>query len=210
VNCLLNGYYKALKLRTNIRAHLSKNNDDDFPHLLKLREGKILSSHTNSDEIHLDNRSGHIVHILSQLIDAIYPEIDNLLQRDYHWVYTRAIVSPINNTVNEINDFILLKFPDQIKHYKSFDTVINFEKKMHYRKKFLKSLNTSRLQPHDMTLKTDLPIMQIKILSPPNMCNGMRILVKDLRDNLIVATILTGPAVGQLAHIPCIPMIPTD
>ncbi|GBP19398.1 tRNA dimethylallyltransferase [Eumeta japonica] len=42
------------------------------------------------------------------------------------------------------------------------------------------------------------------------MCNGTRLLTKELRDNIIVATILTGPAVGQLAYIPRIPMTPTD
>ncbi|CAI6367710.1 unnamed protein product [Macrosiphum euphorbiae] len=41
------------------------------------------------------------------------------------------------------------------------------------------------------------------------MTNGTRLLINELRDNVIVATI-TGPAVGQLAHIPRIPIIPTD
>ncbi|CAF4918901.1 unnamed protein product [Pieris macdunnoughi] len=47
-------------------------------------------------------------------------------------------------------------------------------------------------------------------LSPPSMCNGTRLLIKELKENLIVATIMTGPAAGQLAHIPRIPMILTD
>ncbi|KAJ8897349.1 hypothetical protein PR048_002695 [Dryococelus australis] len=42
------------------------------------------------------------------------------------------------------------------------------------------------------------------------MCNSTRLLIKDLKENLIIATILTGPAAGQLANIPRIPMIPTD
>ncbi|XP_060878262.1 uncharacterized protein LOC132950735 [Metopolophium dirhodum] len=52
--------------------------------------------------------------------------------------------------------------------------------------------------------------MLLRNLSPPSMCNGTRLLTKELKDNLIVATIITGPAAGQLAHIPRIPMIPTD
>ena len=31
-----------------------------------------------------------------------------------------------------------------------------------------------------------------------------------MRNNVIGATILTGPAAGKIAHIPRIPMIPTD
>ncbi|GBP70110.1 hypothetical protein EVAR_50932_1 [Eumeta japonica] len=42
------------------------------------------------------------------------------------------------------------------------------------------------------------------------MCNETRLLIKELKGNLIVATIITSPAAGQLAHIPRIPMIPTD
>ena len=42
------------------------------------------------------------------------------------------------------------------------------------------------------------------------MCNGTRLLIKELKDNLIVATIITGPATGELAHIPRIPTILTD
>ena len=53
-------------------------------------------------------------------------------------------------------------------------------------------------------------VMLLKNLSPPNMCNGTRLLIKELRDNVNIATIITGPAAGQLAHIPRIPMIPTD
>ncbi|GBP36903.1 hypothetical protein EVAR_23205_1 [Eumeta japonica] len=52
--------------------------------------------------------------------------------------------------------------------------------------------------------------MLLRNLNPPSMCNGTRLLIKELKDNLIVATIITGPASGQLAHIPRIPMIPTD
>ena len=42
------------------------------------------------------------------------------------------------------------------------------------------------------------------------MRNGTRLLIKKFRENIIVATILTRSAVGQLAYIPRIPMIPTD
>lgn len=52
--------------------------------------------------------------------------------------------------------------------------------------------------------------MLLRNLSPPSMCNGTRLFIKELRDNVIVATIITGPAAGQLAHIPRIPMILTD
>lgn len=49
--------------------------------------------------------------------------------------------------------------------------------------------------------------MLLKNVSPPNMGNGTGLLIKD---NLIVATILTNPVADQLANIPRIRMIPTN
>jgi len=81
---------------------------------------------------------------------------------------------------------------------------------VHYHQEFLNSLIPSGLPPHDLILKFGIPIMLFRNLSPTNMCNDTRLLIRELRENIIVATILTGPAVGQLSYIPRIPMIPTD
>ncbi|XP_008184419.1 uncharacterized protein LOC103309803 [Acyrthosiphon pisum] len=131
----------------------------------------------------------------------------NLHEKDFHWLCSRAIVSPRNDTVNEINNMILQKVSGQIKIYRSIDTVTNIEDAVHYPQEFLNSLNPSGLPTHELTLKIGILIMLLRKLRPPSMCNGTRLLIKELKDNLIVATIITGPAAG---YIPRIPMIPTD
>ena len=90
------------------------------------------------------------------------------------------------------------------------DTVTNIEDAVHYPQKFLNSLNLSGLPPHELTLKIGIPIIFWRNLSTPSMYNGKSLLIKEFEDNLIVTTIITGPASGQLAHIPRIPMIQTD
>lgn len=120
------------------------------------------------------------------------------------------IASPTNESTNEINGIIMEKVPGDFKQYKSIDNVCNIEDTVHYPQEFLNSLNPADLPPHVLQLKAGIPIMLLRNLSPPNMCNGTRLLVKELREHLIVATIITGPASGQIAHIPQIPMIPTD
>lgn len=104
---------ETLKLRTNMRAHVHRMTDSDFPQqLLKLGEGIFptpnLSGHC---DILLYESLGQILHNLENLIDAIYPDIENLHEKDFHWLCSRAIVSPKNDTVNEVNNLIVQKVP---------------------------------------------------------------------------------------------------
>ncbi|GBP23617.1 Retrovirus-related Pol polyprotein from transposon TNT 1-94 [Eumeta japonica] len=102
------------------------------------------------------------------------------------------------------------KVPGDFKCYKSVDTVCTIEDTVHYPQGFLNSLNTASLPTHELKLKGGIPIMLLKNLCPPSLCNGTRLLIKELRDNVIVGILITGPAARQLAHIPRIPIIPTD
>ncbi|GBP91731.1 hypothetical protein EVAR_92008_1 [Eumeta japonica] len=140
-----------------MRAHLHGITDSDFPQqLLKLGEGIFptpnLSGHC---DILLDESLGQILHNLENLIDSVYPDIENLHERDFHWLCSRAIVSPKNDTVNEINNLIVQKVPGQTKTYKSIDTVTNIEDAVHYPQELLNSLNPSGLPPHELTLKSE-------------------------------------------------------
>ncbi|XP_022831021.1 uncharacterized protein LOC111359653 [Spodoptera litura] len=202
---------KTLNLRTNMRAHLSNDNNGNFSQkILQLGDGKLPSPVANNSQVSLDNELAQTVNSLDVLIDTIYPDIENLTERNFNWLCSRAIVSPRNDSVNDINRMIMEKVPGDFKCYKSIDTVCNIEDAVHYPQEFLNSLNPAGLPPHELKLKGGTPIMLLRNLSPPNMCNGTRLLIRELRDNVIVATIITGPAAGQLAHIPRIPMIPTD
>lgn len=194
-----------------MRARLSNDGNDNFSQkLLKLGSGKLPSPIAHSLQVLLDNELAQTVHSLEILIETIYPDIEHLTERNFDWLYSRAIVSPKNSSVNEINKMIIEKVPGDFKCYKSIDNVCNIEDTVHYLQEFLNSLYPAGLPPHELKLKVGTPIMLLRNLSPPNMCNGTRLLIKELRDNLIIATIITGPTAGQLAHIPRIPMIPTD
>lgn len=53
------------------------------------------------------------------------------------------------------------------------------------------------LPSYDILLKVGIPIMLLRNLSFANMCNGTWLLIKELRENIIMATILTGLAEGH-------------
>lgn len=96
------------------------------------------------------------------------------------------------------------------KCYKCIDIVFNIEDTVHYPQEFLNFLNPAGLLPHKLKLEVGTPIMLLRNLSPPSICNDTRLLINELSDKVIVATIITDPSAGQLGHIPRILMIPMD
>ncbi|GBP93841.1 ATP-dependent DNA helicase PIF6 [Eumeta japonica] len=147
---------------------------------------------------------------IEELITKVYPDISQIENKDHQWMCQRAILAARNSNVDEINDIILSKLPGDIVTYTSIDTVMDQEDVVNYPQEFLNSLNPSGLPPHSLNLKIGAPIILLRNLKPPNLCNGTRLQVKFLRNNVIVAIVLTGPAVGQTVLIPRIPMIPND
>ncbi|KAJ8866001.1 hypothetical protein PR048_033525 [Dryococelus australis] len=141
-----------------------------------LGEGKLPfpSANGGSAEIKLNSRLDPIVHKLEQLIEAIYPDLGDLLQGNYH------SSSPQKRYI-----------PGQVKHYKSIDTITDFEDSVHYSHEFLNSSNPSGLPPDDLKLNIGILIMLLRTLNPPNMCNGTSLLIKDLPNNITEAITLT-------------------
>ena len=62
---------------------------------------------------------------------------------------------------------------------------------------------------HILTLKVGTPIILLRNIEPPKMCNDTRLHVKTLMPNVIEGTIITGYEKGDV-FIPRIPLIPSD
>ncbi|CAI0460148.1 unnamed protein product [Linum tenue] len=110
----------------------------------------------------------------------------------------RAIVTPTNAAVTEVNDFVLQKIPGHCRCYYSSDSMqLDTEVPQlfaeTYPTEFLNALQFNGVPDHEIRLKVYTPIMLLRNLSPPNgLCNGTRILITKLGENIIVGNIMGG------------------
>ncbi|XP_023315514.1 ATP-dependent DNA helicase PIF1-like [Trichogramma pretiosum] len=145
----------------------------------------------------------------SQLIQKVFPHLTQNYT-SHKWLSERAILAATNNDVHMINYSIQNEIPGEPTTYKSIDTVMNQDEVVHYPTEFLNSLDLPGMPPHDLTLKIGVPIILLRNINPPRLCNGTRLAVKMLMKNIIEATILNGKYKGTDVLLPRIPMIPTD
>ncbi|GFT89088.1 ATP-dependent DNA helicase [Trichonephila clavipes] len=76
--------------------------------------------------------------------------------------------------------------------------------------KFLNSLDLSGVPSHKLELKVGVPVLLMRNLDAPRLCNGTRLRITELGRHIVKATILTGEAKGDNVLIPRIPIIPNN
>ncbi|GFX21390.1 ATP-dependent DNA helicase [Trichonephila clavipes] len=90
------------------------------------------------------------------------------------------------------------------------DAIMDTELSTSYPVEFLNSLELSGLPSHELQLKLNVPVMLMRNLNAPLLCNGTRLRITKLGQNILGATILTGVGKGKSVIIPRIPTIPSD
>ena len=159
--------------------------------------------------ISLNNSFCTTVSSVHELIQKIFPNINNNFMSD-KWLCERSILSATNDWVNAINNEILNTIKTQEYLIKSSDTLINDDEYAQYPTEFLNSIEISGVPSHELRLKIGIPVILLRNLSAPNLCNGTRLRINNVSPNIITATVLTGSAKDQQVIIPKLPIIPTD
>uniref|UniRef100_A0A0L8I2M1 DNA helicase Pif1-like 2B domain-containing protein n=1 Tax=Octopus bimaculoides TaxID=37653 RepID=A0A0L8I2M1_OCTBM len=92
--------------------------------------------------------------------------------------------------------------------YKSVDRIPDPEEVVNNPTEFLNSLEQPGLPPHRLELKVGTPVMLLRSLDPPTLCNGTRLVVKKMMPHVIETTILSEYGKREDVFIPRIPLIP--
>ena len=227
-NSYLWPFFKVFQLKENMRLSQKELNNDqkkklaDFATwILQIGDGQIgdiLDSNDKDtcwiqipDDLLIQSYSDPIRSIFS----ATYPNFENHFA-SFEYLRERAIITPKNNTVAEINDYAIDLLPGQKRIYLSSDSLYssseNFENLcIMYPTEFLNTLEFNGLPSHKLILKIGMPIMLLRNLNQSiGLCNGTRLVVTQLFDRIIEARILAGSNINYKVYIPRITLTATE
>ncbi|XP_066917215.1 uncharacterized protein [Clytia hemisphaerica] len=193
--CLKSSYIWALVrtfyLHTNMRTGPEKQEFSEF--LLRLGAGAL--------PVKPDDPFKGCIQIPDE---CVLPENSDLVPHIFNFQNdndqsTKVILTPTNNEALEINEKILRYLGGDVRTYFSFDSVMvdTQEKVDLYPLEFLHSLTPSGMPKHRLNLKEGSIITLVRNLSlKDGLCNGTRLKVCRLQNNLIDAEIRSGFSAG--------------
>lgn len=189
---------KKFQLTKNLR--LQAGQEHFAKYLLDVGEDRIAKNEEN--EIELDPRLIHDGD-LNEFITHFYGE--NMSEMNSACYESTTILAPLNEDVNHLNKKILAKLNsnNEPRTYLSTDTICPEFKTMNVSTELLNSIDQSGLPLHELELKTGAIAFVMRNINPKlGICNGTRILIIELHDNLVVGEITSGKLKNTVVEIP--------
>ncbi|GFX05058.1 putative retrovirus-related pol polyprotein from transposon opus [Trichonephila clavipes] len=174
-----------------MRVHLHNDVDSGLNAEMLLKIGDGCLEADAEGYLSLSREFCNLVENDMDLIARVFPELQQNLSCDQWWC-ARAILAPKNEVVSRVNTDILKEVQGEMKEYLSIDTIIDTELSTSYPVEFLNSLELSGVPSHKLQLKLNVPVMLMRNLNAPLLCNGTRLRITKLGQNILGATILTG------------------
>lgn len=90
-------------------------------------------------------------------------------------ISSHVILTTKNYFVDEINDMLIVKFPERARTYVATDETVEPNDQSQF-EDFLHTLHTPGLPPYRLTLKENFPVILLRNLNPSEgLCNGTRL-----------------------------------
>ena len=157
----------------------------------------------------------------SNLIQLPATMVSSSFEDCMHWIYptfdvpfdsfsSRAILAPNNKMVRQINNDCISRFPGALHEYLAIDDVPDNVDPTHYPPEMLNTLEFSGIPPFRLQLKVGSPFMVLRNINTPQLCNGTRLIVVSLHDNLLVGRITSGMCKDDIVMIPRMTLTASD
>ncbi|KAM6547865.1 hypothetical protein CsatB_019541 [Cannabis sativa] len=144
---------------------------------------------------------------VDQLIEDVFNNLTDF-SNNISTMMNRAILTPKNDFVDEINTLLINRFPGEAQRYYSYDETIDVSEQP-VMEDFLHKLTPNGLPPHELILKKNCPIMLLRnINASEGLCNGTCLICRGFDRNIIDAEIAVGHYIGKRVFIPRIPFLP--
>ncbi|XP_056697313.1 uncharacterized protein [Spinacia oleracea] len=198
-------------IRFNLTENVRAREDPYFSaFLLSLGNGELQTG--ENDLVQLPMQIVHPSEVASdpiaELTAIAFPEVDVCRSTPGNFT-TTAILTPLNEDVDDINATLIDKFPGESVMYRSFDTVLDDNSAI-YPPEFIHTLCPGGMSPYKLVLKKNCPVLLLRnILPSSGLCNGTRMICKNFYPNLIECMITTGQHSGSHVFIPRIRLRPS-
>ncbi|XP_025612068.1 uncharacterized protein [Arachis hypogaea] len=126
---------------------------------------------------------------------------------DYRYFQSKAMLTSMLENVEKKNDFVLTIFSEMEKEHLSSNTTYQADENKDVQQEwftpeFINDIKCSRLPNHKLTLKTGVIIMLLRNIDQTlGLCNGTRLIVNELGNNVIGAAVVTGRNIGDKVYI---------
>jgi PIF1-like helicase len=126
-----------------------------------------------------------------------------LRAKDYAKANETAILAPLNEKVEEINEEILDMLEDEEERSFFAQDATDPEHEAIIMPDMLNSLRSAGLPPYKLRLRTNAIVMLLRNLNiPKGLCNGTRLQILEMKNHVLKAMILTGEKKGDIVLIP--------
>ena len=148
-------------------------------------------------------------------VESIVKSVYNNLEANYHdrqYIVDRVVLASRNDDVTRINSIATNIFPGSQHDYYSIDTVDDDDRMMQeVPLEFLNSLTPKGMPPYHLQLKIGQPVVLLRNIDfTRGLCNGTRLICKQLHRRVIIAEIAVGPSAETEVAIPRIKLYYRD
>ncbi|XP_070052773.1 uncharacterized protein [Nicotiana tomentosiformis] len=149
------------------------------------------------------------------IVESTYPDFNSRCN-DIGYLQQRAILTPTLDMVESVNEYMISLNQSSEKSYLSSDTICSSDNTYSalehvHTPEFLNTIKCSGVLNHALTLKVGIPVMLLRnIDQSAGLCNGTRLIITKLGNQVIEAKVLAGQMAGQKVFIPRMTLTPSD